>query len=209
MAVPSWLGSALLGAILAFVGYVGKQVIEWRAKLRLEERARRARLSELMAMIRAGDAAWQVQCENRDRLLDRVSKRIPELVRSARGYDHIFSVAYPTMTTEERELYDVVRAITMHTFQPLNDGLLKWIQADAEFRVRPPDDTPRGRLANFLADLEAHLYLWQAKYRTWIPDHPDRALVYLADEERHGVAFPKGGVTLVAAILRQHGRIGE
>ncbi|MEO7996121.1 MAG: hypothetical protein ABI852_01685 [Gemmatimonadaceae bacterium] len=208
MTVPSWLGSAVAGAILAFVGYVGKQIIEWRAKLRLEERVRRARLAELMAMIRAGDAAFSVQSENRDRLVDLIRTRDPALNSSTHSFDHLFTLAYSTMTTEERELHDVVRAITMYTFQPLNEGLLKWIQADAEFRVRVPGETPRGALAKYLADLEAHLYLWQAKYRTWIPDHPERALVYLADEERHGVGFPRGGVALVAAILHQQDRIG-
>jgi len=43
-----------------------------------------------------------------------------------------------------------------------------------------------------LAELEPHLLMWLAKYAAWIPDSPAHALVYLADEEDHGVPFPKG-----------------
>ena len=64
--LPEWIGAAVLGALLALAGWVGKQLAEWLAKLRAEERHRRARLAELLALVRAGDAAWKVQCENRD-----------------------------------------------------------------------------------------------------------------------------------------------
>src|SRR5712691_2980458 len=43
-----------------------------------------------------------------------------------------------------------------------------------------------------LGALEAHLLMWIAKYSAWIPDTPAHALVYLADEEAHGVPFPSG-----------------
>ena len=41
-----------------------------------------------------------------------------------------------------------------------------------------------------------------------MPEHPEHALVYLADEERHGVGFPKGGTELVTSILYQQRRVG-
>jgi len=58
-----------------------------------------------------------------------------------------------------------------------------------------------GKLAVFLAQLEAHLVLWVAKYEAWISDQPEHALVFLADEEKHGVGFPKNGVFILARIL--------
>lgn len=33
--------------------------------------------------------------------------------------------------------------------------------------------------------------LWNAKYESWIPEQPEHALVYMDDEKRHGVGFPK------------------
>ena len=207
-AIPDWLGTAVLGAVLALLGYVGTQIVQWVGRIRQDEKARRARLAELLALIRAGDAAWKVQCENRDRLAGLIKERNPELGRQRLGYDEMFAAAYPEMTQEERGLHGIVRAITVHTFQPLNESLLEWLQKDSVFRVRPPDKTLRGQLADYLADLEAHLLLWKAKYRIWIPDHPERALVYLADEERHGIGFPKNGARIVEKILHDRRRVG-
>lgn len=70
--VPEWAGTAILGAAIAVLGYVGKGFVEWIGRLRAEERSRRARLAGLLALIRAGDAAWNVQCDNRDRLAERI-----------------------------------------------------------------------------------------------------------------------------------------
>jgi hypothetical protein len=39
---------------------MGKQVGEWRSKLRGEERNRSARLAKLLALARAGDVSWKV-----------------------------------------------------------------------------------------------------------------------------------------------------
>jgi len=47
------------------------------------------------------------------------------------------------------------------------------------------------KLAEYLADLEAHLLLWQANYVAWIPDHSERAVVYLDDNAQHGIPFQK------------------
>jgi hypothetical protein len=48
------------------------------------------------------------------------------------------------------------------------------------------------KLAELLNQLDAHLVLWLAKYESWIPNRPDHALVYLADEQLHGLGFPQG-----------------
>ena len=62
------------------------------------------------------------------------------------------------------------------------------------------DDLKAGRLSVSNADnvsakikqMEHHLGLWFAKYDVWIEGHEDHALVYLDDESKHGVRFPKG-----------------
>ena len=200
--VPEWLGTALIGASLAFVGYVGKQMVEWVRDLRAQERLRRARLTELLALIRAGDVAWEVQSSNRDRLARLIRERDPELRKASHGFDRLFSIAFPAMTNAERELHEVVRATTVHTFAPLNEELLEWLRADTVFRVRTAGTSPRSAVATFLEELEAHLILWRAKYKAWIPDHPERALVYLLDEQRHGIGFPSGGAALVDRLLK-------
>jgi len=34
-----------------------------------------------------------------------------------------------------------------------------------------------------------------------MPDHPEHALIYLADEQKHGVPFPKNGVCILSKVL--------
>ncbi len=199
--IPDWLGTAVLGALLAVFGYVGTKVAEWFATRRKEERGRRARLAELLALLRAGDTAFKVQCDNRDRLAALIRQRDPTLKAQDDNFDDLFTRSHPDMSPQELELHDIVRAITVHTIQPLNMALLEWLRADTDFRVRRPDRSPRGKLAQYLADLEAHLLLWHAKYQAWIPEHPERALVYLADEKSHGIGFPGNGTELVTSIL--------
>lgn len=83
----------------------------------------------------------------------------------------------------------------------MNDKLLDWLRSDEHFRGLSSSDHRYGELAVYLPRLEVHLLLWRAKYEQWIPTSPDHCLVYLADEESHGVGFPHGGTALVAALL--------
>jgi hypothetical protein len=39
-----------------------------------------------------------------------------------------------------------------------------------------------------------------AKFEYWIPDKPERALVFMADENEHGIGFPLGIDDLVASL---------
>jgi len=197
--VPEWLGAAVVGAVVAALGYVGKAIAESTGAAMAARRVRQSRLAELLALIRAGDAAFVAQQAVRDKLRTAIASRDPAL--SELPYDQMFSSAFKSFSPGEQELFDVMRAYTVFTFKPLNDALLAWLAADTEFRISPAGDSARGRLADFLADLEAHLLLWRAKYNAWIPDHPERALVYLADESKHGTPFPRHGAALVRAVL--------
>lgn len=199
--MPEWLDKAVLGAVLAVLGYVGKGIGEFVARVRAEGRARRARLTQLLALIRAGDTAFRVQSDARDQLRDSLLRR-DERLKRLEGYEAIFSAAYPSLTPAERELFDIVRAITVYTIASLNDALIKWLEADVDFRGVSRGSQSQRRLAAYLSDLEAHLLLWRAKFAAWIPSHPDRALVYLADEKRHGVPFPQDGALIIQAVLK-------
>ncbi len=197
-----WAQKAVLAACIALLGYIGKGIVVWCGQVRRAERKRRSRLVELLAIIRAGDTAWKVQCEKRDELNALIAARVPALVKANPSFDRQFALAFPDMAPAEHELHEVVRAYTVHAFRPLNKALLKWLSIDTEFRVGKSSRDPKHpSLAQYLAELEAHLLLWQAKFTAWIPAHPEHALVYLNDEEKHGTPFPEGGAALVANAL--------
>ncbi|MDQ1273377.1 MAG: hypothetical protein QG591_2007 [Planctomycetota bacterium] len=200
-APPFWAAPALLAAVVSALGFVGKTIADLVLRLRADARDRRSRLTELYALLRAGDVAFAVQRELRKRLASQLRERLPKTANLPPGFDRLFFATYAEMTDEERQLHLLIRTMTVHTFRPLNQSLLEWLRADRYFRAVSPSDRRLGGLALFLSQLEAHLVLWVAKYEAWIPQHPEHALVFLADEERHGVGFPKGGTSILAGLL--------
>ena len=75
------------------------------------------------------------------------------------------------------------------------------LRADIYHRTMRGKTEDEARLALLLNQLDAHLLLWLAKYEGWIPNRPDHALVYLADEQQHGLGFPRGVDEAVDAAL--------
>jgi hypothetical protein len=149
---PFWAAPALLAAIIAALGFVGKTADDLILSLREVARDRKSRLTELYALLRAGDVAFAVQRELRKRLADKLRGRLPETAELPRGHDRLFTTTYTAMNDEERQLYSLIRAITVHTFRPLNQSLLEWLRADRYFRAIPPSHrhlrfliTPRRR----------------------------------------------------------------
>jgi hypothetical protein len=226
--LPAWLGTAVLGAVIAALSYVAKLIIEWIIGIRARARARRARLVELYSLLRAGTAAMRAQSEIRGRLYALVQKNHPRLApdlvsedmktvindeeldekrklqeqliggadpnlaASKLGYERVFTEAHPMMLPEEIELHTIIRAYTTNVFRPMNEAVFKWLQNDDYFKARRAGTGQERNMTCQLAKLEAHLWLWLAKYPVWIPDSPEHALVYLADEAKHGVGFPTG-----------------
>lgn len=198
--IPAWIGPAVLGAVLAATGYVAKLLLEWIGEVRKTRRDRQTRLVEVFSLLGAGRVAFRVQSKTRDRLDVAIKERIPALT-SVRGYERLFTATYPDMTEDERELHTIIRAYTEHTIRPLNESILQWLREDTYFKAPMGARGPRGKLARRLAHLEAHLLLWQAKYSIWIPENPSHSLVYLADEEEHGLGFPGGIEDDVLAVI--------
>jgi hypothetical protein len=77
-----------------------------------------------------------------------------------------------------------------------------WLKNDTYFKAQKQTNSNLGILAEKLAQVEIHLLLWEAKYQLWIPDHPEHALVYLADEKEHGIGFPKGIDEVLSKICK-------
>jgi hypothetical protein len=197
----NWLWPALLTAAIAAVGYVAKLLIETIKDIRAEKRARRTHLLELYSLLMAGYAAFKVQTDNRNKLMAAIDSKYQQQVAGKIGFEERMEAVYTILTPEEKELHSIIRAITMHTISPINKAMLNWLKKDSYYKAHKHDDSHLSQLAQSLMALEAHLYLWQSKYAIWIPDNPAHALVYLADEKRHGVVFPKGIEELIKKVL--------
>jgi len=200
--IPEWLGVAIIGAVIAALGYVVKLIIQWIIDVRNNSRDRRARLIELLSLLQASWAAFNVQVKNRNQLYEYIYKRKKITFSTDEGYEDIFSKEYNTMEPNEKELHSIVRSITMYTLKPLNDKTLEWLQKDTYFKARNDKNNNSAVVAKKLIQLEAHLYLWQGKYNIWIPDNPEHSLVYLGDEKVHGLPFPTNIEESIRKLLK-------
>ena len=198
----------LAGAVLAALGYVGKQLTDLVITYMATKRTRRAQLLRLYSLLRTGRVIFVLQNELTRALLETIQQNHPEASApelADAGFEEIFAHFYPNFTAAERNLHSIIRGQTINAMRSINTELSAWLTKDDFYNVFTGNARGRGtqnraRLAKLLADLEVHLRLWQAKYETWIIDHPEHALVYLADEKRHGPGFPAGLDNLVAEL---------
>ncbi|HWB28232.1 MAG TPA: hypothetical protein VG738_22320 [Chitinophagaceae bacterium] len=197
----NWLWPALLTAAIAAAGYIAKLLIDTIKNLRSERRARRTHLLELYSLLKAGNTAFLVQKENRTRLMDSIRAHHAHIIAGKIGFEEIMEASFNSFSEKEKELHTIIRAITTHTILSLNTAMLEWLKKDDYYKAHKHDDNDLSKLSQSLMALEAHLYLWHAKYAIWMPDKPAHALVYLADEQKHGVEFPKGIDLIIEKVL--------
>jgi hypothetical protein len=193
--LPEWLLTPLVAAIIAAVGYVSKLAIEEVAQWRSIRRERRSKLVELQSLLLATREIYQIQNELIQRLCDEIEPTRPGIKRQS--YDEILAAGYVRMNEQQRLAHGLIRAYTTNAMRPLNLAMIDWLAKDTYFKGKTGSGSADD-LATNLQTLEAHLLLWRAKYDFWIPERPERAIVYLADEHTHGVGFPRGIERVIA-----------
>lgn len=201
--IPAWLGTAVIGAIFAALGYVATSLIRVAIDLRKRQRDRRSQLIELRSLLRASHASFKIQKKHLDQLLESVKKRNPKFDQGSKDtYEDVFARAYSSFTPEEKELHQMIRAITIHALKPTNESMLVWLQHDQYFRGQKQSNRLLGELPDQLAELQTHLLLWLAMYEFWIPNEPKHSHVFLADERNLGIEFPTRIDQLVDKLLK-------
>lgn len=203
--VPGWLGTAVAGAVIAALGYVAKLAIEGWSAWRRARAERLGRLLELASLLHASSEGFFYQKRLVDRLEESLRTKHPEIAPDRSGFERHFAGAFGSFTPDEAELHGLIRSMTMHSLRPTNQAMSAWLQTDLSYRTARAEPGIRGELAAKLNRLDTHLRLWHAKYEAWIPEHPQHALVYLADEENHGIGFPPGLDETVEKLLGELG----
>ncbi len=197
----NWLSKVIVGAIIASLGYVGKQISDVLLEMRRVRQLRRAQLIQLESLLRVTRVAFEVQNQHARDLLAILQERIKDLDSSG-GFEKVFSREFRDMLPEEKEIHALVRGITVSSLRTGNSALLKWLESDVYFNAQYRKSGPLRVLAGKLAELQSHIILWQAKFEIWIPDQSKHALVYMADEQQHGSAFPTGLDPAVDEVLK-------
>lgn len=194
------LSLAVFGAFTATAGYFGKMIVEAYVKWSDRQAERRAGLVEMQSFLLASHSVFKTQINLASDLCEEIERADPTL--SSLGYDEILARGFRRnlLSEAQKSQHGLIRAYTEKALLPLNKDMLAWLAKDHFFKNQNDD------LGAALRRLEAHLVLWMAKYEFWLPDHPERALVFLADELDHGVGFPKG---IEAMVLKRTGGLGK
>jgi hypothetical protein len=203
MAWTENLQVAAVGAAFAVAGYAGKSVVDWWQEKRKERAGIIAKLQGLESLLKASRALFLLQQEQVKRLMKLLETNHPEQFRGRDGYDDAMARCHGVLNDEERALHGIIRAYTEHSLRAVNQAVSDWLKADASFKTGGVPSKQRQKLAELLFALELHLMLWHAKYASWIPGHPEHALVYMADEQSHGLGFPGGLDEAVAEALKE------
>lgn len=188
--MPEWLGTAILGAIFAALGYFAKTLIDWQRAKRKEHAEILSQLLKLQSLLNASHNLFFIQRNLAVKLTDMLATNHKDKYQEKDGYEETMSFCYPFMNDEEKVMHDIIRAYSEHSLKSVNQLIVEWLNADRYFTTSIIEIKRKKVLAAKLTALNTHLILWQAKYEYWIPNHPEHALVYMADEKNHGLGFP-------------------
>jgi hypothetical protein len=195
-----WLGTALIGAILATAGYFGKAL---HSQIKAKGKAKRNSKSEmdkLSALLEESGSLFRDQNYKARRLIKRLESRLGNEVPVQLGFDETFYRLYSRLEPEERELHSLIRSTTMNSLRRVNSSMSEWLDRNLDFRRSDTSSPDREQLAAELSALRLHLNQWHDKFAAHMQDEK-RCLVYLDDEKKHGAPFPKNLEAVLQRVL--------
>src|SRR6476619_4832755 len=167
--MPEWVGEAVLGAITAAVGYLGKSVHD---DLKSRRASRQAAVEQLRLLKSLLDESWSIfQSQNYQArtLMELVKMNHADTFQPGLGFDETFRRLYPSFSEEERELHALIRSTSINSMHRLNTELRAWIRTNDVYKREPQPSPGRIALARELQMLELHLNQWHDKYEALIP----------------------------------------
>jgi hypothetical protein len=147
------------------------------------------KLKELKTLLDESWATFVTQGQQRNRLSDMLLSNHP--IPSHKGYNDLFYQLHDDMNQEEKELFQIIRGTTMGSVYRVNEKLRKWADDNPVYRLLPKSTPSRDRLEEELLQLKVHFGSWFSKYELVFLKDERQSLVYLADERRQGIGFPK------------------
>ena len=201
----SWIMDSIKTGAPALVGFLVKYLWDYYNSRKQLKQERIRKLEDLKSMLEESKNLFVMQNKLLRRLCDEVCERTKcDATYNSNGYEHFLTQNYDNMTDVEKDTHSVIRGTTMNSINIVNQELEKWIQADREFKINSVKDLRvisfGGQFAKQLNQLELHLNLWRDKYNVWMKNEK-HCVVYLDDEERHGVGFPTGIEDMVDEAL--------
>jgi hypothetical protein len=189
--IPDWLGTAILGAIFTAIGYFIKTLIDWRQAKRKEHAEILSQLLKLQSLLNASHSLFNIQQDLAKKLIKTLALNHKDKFQEKDGYEETITFCYAFMNDGEKVIHGIIRAYSEYSMKFVNQSISDWLKADNYYITGVVEIKEKKELAAKLTALDTHLILWQAKCEYWIQDYPEHALVYLADEKKHGLGFPE------------------
>jgi hypothetical protein len=207
MTIPAWIMDAITTGFTALVGFFVKYGMDLFNSRNQLNNDRIRKLEDLKGMLEESKNLFIMQNKLVKRLVNEIRTRLNLDENSvSNGYEHFLTENYDAMTEVEKDTHSVIRGTTMNSVNIVNEELQKWITSDKEFKINSVKKLRESEFGETFSDslsqLELHLNLWRDKYTVWM-NNEKHCVVYLDDEERHGVSFPKGIEDLVDEALKK------
>lgn len=205
MNIPTWIMDAVTTGFTALVGFFVKYGVDLFNSRKQLNNERIRKLEDLKGMLEESKNLFIMQNKLVKRLVNEVRTRLDlDETSVSGGYELFLTENYDAMTDVEKDTHSVIRGTTMNSVNIVNEELQKWITNDKEFKINSVKKLRESefgeKFSRSLSQLELHLNLWRDKYTVWMKNEK-HCVVYLDDEERHGVSFPKGIEDLVDEAL--------
>lgn len=200
--IPEWLGTAIVGAVFAVIGFFAKNLWEWLCKRHESSRQRHARLEHLDRLLDESGNLFRSQRAQAQRLLESLERSQPAIIDPDLSLDQIFSRGFARLSSDEAQLHAIIRGVTATAMKRVNADMSNWLRDDDYFKQSKSRDDQHNRLAHKLQDLELHLNEWHANLSALFETDQTLALNYLADEQEKGTGFPVSIESAVKQALR-------
>lgn len=195
IAVP--IVTTILGALLAyyFSQRASKRKIadseakQEAAQRKLELQKRLAFYERMNIHLQASHDAFIDQCRIRNKLLRLLGYDLNNF--DWEKLEEIFVTAYPTLTSEQRNLFDLIRSITENSLYTRNNEVLELLKEESEYFNELPE----------FKELQSHLELWNAKFNSIFKTRSDYCLIYVGVKENK--PFPGGIEQKVEEVIKE------
>ncbi|MBW8014838.1 MAG: hypothetical protein FVQ82_01505 [Planctomycetes bacterium] len=189
---PDWFGRYALATLAAVGGFLGKTIVDLVRSARGKKQHYHAELVQLQNLLNESWEIFATQNRLAQRLLGRLRNRNLGDTDGMIGYEKIFSKAFDSFTEEEKDLHEVIRGITKTSMFRVNQQMKEWCKRNNALKAGRLSISNIDDVSTKIKQMEHHLDLWLSKYHVWIEGHENHALVYMDDEHKHGIGFPKG-----------------
>lgn len=195
IAVP--IVTTILGALLAY--YFSQRASKKKiadSEAKKEEAQRKLELQKRLAFyermnihLQASHDAFIDQCRIRNKLLRLLGYDLDTF--DWEKLEEVFAEAYPTLTSEQQNLFDLIRSITENTLYTRNNEVLELLTKESGYFNELPE----------FKELQSHLELWNAKFNSLFKTRSDYCLIYVGVKENK--PFPKGIEQKVEEVIKE------